>query len=231
MVDDRQNGTDAAGGTRQPVGVRARKTLAALRAALLSLLEQKQFDDITIRDIIAAAGIGLATFYRHYPTKNALLEDIAAAEIDMLVEMAVSLMRTSGSQYSSEVMASYVAEHRALWATLLGGGAAGAVREGFKRRVTQAVENDQRLPKSWVPAELGIIFGVTATVEIIAWWLRQPPGITVSEVAKLLDGLAIRPTFDPPGETPPAQSIRLDINANIRIETIGSPSPAGDEAN
>ena len=45
----------------------------ALHQALLALLEEKPFDQITVREISARAGTGYATFFRHYPTKEALL--------------------------------------------------------------------------------------------------------------------------------------------------------------
>lgn len=205
------------------VGNRARKTLAALRNALLALLQRKQFDEITIKDIIAEAEIGIATFYRHYATKNALLEHVAAAEIQTLVEMAVSPLGTSDSRVSTEAMASYVDEHRALWSTLLSGGAAGEMREGFMRQVTQAYKDGDKLLNTWVPPELGIIFGVTATVEIIAWWLRQPPGISISEIARLLEGLVIQPTLHRPSEPIPSGNYTVTINANIKIEHDGAP--------
>lgn len=197
---------------------RAKKTLASLRRALLALLERKQFDEVTVKDIISEAGIGLATFYRHYETKNALLEAVAAVEIDALVNMAVSLLGRSGGGRSAEALISYVNEHRALWSVLLSGGAAGAMREGFIRRVAEAYNVDGKPQATWVPQDLGIIFGVTATVEIIAWWLRQPPGLSISEVADILDGLAIQPTLKRPGQHDDMPTFRLLIEANVKLE-------------
>ncbi len=42
--------------------------------ALLELLERQPLEAITIREITDAAGVGYATFYRHYATKAALLD-------------------------------------------------------------------------------------------------------------------------------------------------------------
>ena len=57
---------------------RAVRTREALRRALLDLLEDKSLEQITIRDITAAAGIGYTTFFRHHPTTESLLDDLAA---------------------------------------------------------------------------------------------------------------------------------------------------------
>src|SRR3546814_12504157 len=64
---------------------RAVRTRAALREALLTLLENLSIDQIKIRDIAATAGIGSTTFLRHHPTKEALLDDLAARSEDRRV--------------------------------------------------------------------------------------------------------------------------------------------------
>jgi uncharacterized membrane protein len=46
---------------------------------------------------------------------------------------------------------------------------------------------------SWLPVELGAIFGVSATVEILAWWLRQPHDFTVERIADIIDRLVVTP--------------------------------------
>jgi AcrR family transcriptional regulator len=64
------------------------------RAALLRLLEQQSFDEITIRDICASSGAGYATFFRHYPDKSALLTDLAAVGISELLARALPIFTT-----------------------------------------------------------------------------------------------------------------------------------------
>jgi AcrR family transcriptional regulator len=46
--------------------VRVRRNKAALREALLELLQNQPLEQISIRDIAAAAGVGYTTCYRHY---------------------------------------------------------------------------------------------------------------------------------------------------------------------
>ena len=57
------------------------RTRRTLLDALLRLIEARPFDQITIREIAGEAGIGYATFFRHYPSKDALLQDLASGEI------------------------------------------------------------------------------------------------------------------------------------------------------
>jgi AcrR family transcriptional regulator len=55
---------------------RIRRTRHLLQDALKRLLEEKEFDKITIQDITEVATLNRATFYAHYPDKFALLEEL-----------------------------------------------------------------------------------------------------------------------------------------------------------
>ena len=49
--------------------------------ALLSLLQKKDLNDITIRELTLEAGVGRVSFYRNYKTKEEILEQY----IEMLI--------------------------------------------------------------------------------------------------------------------------------------------------
>jgi AcrR family transcriptional regulator len=57
-----------------------------LQDALKRLLEEKEFDKITIQDIAEAATLNRATFYAHYPDKFALLEELIRVSFLQLLE-------------------------------------------------------------------------------------------------------------------------------------------------
>ncbi len=54
---------------------RIRQTRQMLHHALLDLMQEKQFSQITINDITTRAALNRTTFYDHYADKYALLED------------------------------------------------------------------------------------------------------------------------------------------------------------
>lgn len=54
---------------------RVEATRAALQAAALDLCERQGYDATTVEQIAAAAGVTQMTFFRHFPTKAAVLMD------------------------------------------------------------------------------------------------------------------------------------------------------------
>lgn len=184
MNDPQSTATDA----------RQVRTRATLLATLLSLLETRPFDQITIREISKAAGIGYATFFRHYPSKEALLHDLAADEIASLLARAVPIVFAHDHRQSCVTLFEHVAEHRALWSTLLTGGAATTLKQEFTEQAKQIAEGYGPVG-GWMPDELRVVFAVSATVEILAWWLQQDPPVEIARMAEILDRLVVAPAM------------------------------------
>lgn len=67
---------------------RQKKTRTAIFEALISLLSEYHFSQITVGKIIEKADIGRATFYAHFETKESLLEALCAELFDHILESA-----------------------------------------------------------------------------------------------------------------------------------------------
>ena len=175
---------------------RVHQTRAAIRKAFLQLLDQKPLEQITIREIAAAASVGYTTFFRHHPSKEELLNEIAATEIKHLIEMALPVLGSIDSREATLAMCGYVAEHRVLWSTLLTGGAANVLREEFIRLALQ-VAASWKSENEWLPAEVGVILVTSGTIELLAWWLKQKDPIPVEKLATIFDRTVISPIVSP----------------------------------
>ena len=181
---------------------RAVKSGQALRAALLSLLERKPLEQITIREIAAAAGVHYATFFRHHPTKEALLDDVAADQIDRLVALTLPVLDAAGSDASFLALANYVDEHRRLWTTLLTGGAGAAMRAELLR-ISREVAAERAPRETPIPVDLAVTCTVSLIVEILSWWLKQPPdAMDVAEAAQILHRLVLSSSIASAMEVP-----------------------------
>lgn len=176
---------------------RAVRTREALRTALLELLEERPLDQVTILDIASTAGIGYTTFFRHHPSKESLLNDIAAEQVRNLIGLSLPMMQGTDIRMAALTLCRYVDEHRALWTTLLTGGAAGAIREEFLR-ISRQIAASHKQPQAWLPAEVGVVLAVGGIVELLAFWLRQTNPMPIERVAEILDLIIVAPLIAAP---------------------------------
>ncbi|WP_339527920.1 TetR/AcrR family transcriptional regulator, partial [Pseudomonas sp. EL_65y_Pfl2_R96] len=65
---------------------RVTRTRSLLRDAMLALLQDGDAHSITAQRIVAQAGVGYATFFRHYPGVDTLLLDVADELMGRLVK-------------------------------------------------------------------------------------------------------------------------------------------------
>src|SRR6202034_1599959 len=81
--------------TSDPRIVRSRRMLIE---ALVRLLIHKEFEDISIQEIADEATLNRATFYLHYPDKNALLQAMTAARFgDLIARRGLSFTDCDGA--------------------------------------------------------------------------------------------------------------------------------------
>ena len=92
---------------------RIRRTRQLLQDALKRLLEEKEFDKISIQDITETATLNRATFYAHYPDKFTLLEQlIRVSFLQLLEQRKVRFDGTCSSAFQAIILAvcDYLAE-------------------------------------------------------------------------------------------------------------------------
>src|SRR5687767_1318963 len=180
----------------RPDDARALRSRRALHAALLDLIEENPLEQISIRDITARAGVSYPVFFRRYATKEQLLEDIATDEVRRVLALTSPMFDAHTGGESVRALCQYIDEHRLLWARLLTGGAAPAMREEFKRIAEEIGRTRERM-NPWLPPDLASAFIVSGMFEILAWWLRQPADYPIENVATIIDTLIVRSTGRP----------------------------------
>lgn len=177
----------------RPHDARAERSRAALKHALLELVESNQFDQIAIREITSAAGVSYPVFFRRYASKEELLKDLAEEEVRKLLSMSGRAEDENSSLEAMRKMCLYVNLHRTLWKTLLTTGAAAPMREEFMR-IARDVPASWERRKLSIPHDLAVVYVTNGIFDILSWWLSQPEDYPVDDVAKLLNALVIQPT-------------------------------------
>lgn len=174
--------------------------------SFLRLLEQKPLEQVTIREVAAEAGVNYATFFRHYADKDALLDAVAADQISQLLAMTLPILFTVDSRASSRALCAYVWEHRILWSVLLTGGAASTLKQEFIRQARVTAAGAGHAGSVAIPSDLRVVFCVSGTLEILAWWLEHGAGISLDQMSEILDVLVVAPHV--PTELPAAAAIK-----------------------
>ncbi len=168
---------------------RVRRTRELALRALLSLVQEKGYDRITVQDILDKADIGRSTFYAHYRDKDDLLrsgfEDIRAA----LVAERNGAEKPGGK--SAEflqpilVVFQHVEEHRHLWKPLARKGGADLVIRILRESV-EGIVNEQ--VRSQFPGgnetqvEVAVQFVASACVGLLIWWLENDVPCSAEEI-------------------------------------------------
>ena len=166
---------------------RVARTRAALQDALISLVLEKGYDPITIKDICDAANVGRATFYAHYKSKD----DLKRSGLTHLRKLLIRRQREPAGNLSlafSLRMFEHARDHLKLYRALIGsrGGAMalGTIREIVADlvRADLAGTSENAVEKKSVgdiPRDLMVQYIVGAFMALLTGWLdggaKLPP--------------------------------------------------------
>jgi AcrR family transcriptional regulator len=182
---------------------RFEKSRTAMREAMLGLLEEIPLRQVTGAMVAKRAGIGYATFFRHYDDVHALLLDTVTTLVDDLAARMMPALLAADTRGAAAALIDYVVERSGLCRALLAGSGAD-LRAMLLSHVVDHVAALPRLSPSLLPPRLAIRLAVAGTVEVLEWWLRDAPGSDPQTVAAILDRVVMTP-LAAADDRPPAQ--------------------------
>jgi AcrR family transcriptional regulator len=155
---------------------RSQRTQRALMEALIALLAVKNYDEISINDIVDCANVGRSTFYAHYQDKDDLLRNGFERALDILIQNISFGEADQDLQLDTTPLFSHAKGHYELYRTLVWGSGFevltrdghAALSEKFREGFTQLFSG-----KSEPPVPLDILsYSVAGTLLILLkWWL------------------------------------------------------------
>lgn len=177
---------------------RVQKTRGLLKEALVSLIIEKGFEEVTIQEIIDKANVGRSTFYIHFENKQALLHScfeefhglfekygIAAADTESFLNNGFSLSlfrlveknkRLCRALLGRDETVFFSPIHRFIFDYL-----GGSVKKLFPGK-TQAPPRSEMLPHYITGALLGTL----------QWWVSNDMPYTAEEMDAAFKKLALR---------------------------------------
>jgi AcrR family transcriptional regulator len=84
----------APAGEARPMRADARRNYERLLSAAVGAFTEHGADDVSLEEIARRAGVGIGTLYRHFPTRQALLEAVYRDQVEALRARADELLAT-----------------------------------------------------------------------------------------------------------------------------------------
>lgn len=171
--------------------LRVQRTRRLLGEALIALMAERDYEAISIGDITQTAQVGYRTFFRHYESKDALLQAVIDDIMARFRRMRV-LPDIAGSSEQNTIAAFHFAEeHADLFRLLLQTRAAEVLIATVSDFAMEEGENF--FSGSDLPDELVTYHFASSIVNFLRWWLLNNMPFPAEEMAVYVNHLLIRP--------------------------------------
>ena len=179
---------------------RVQRTQELLKTALMSLIQEKGFEALSVQDIIDRANVGRATFYAHFDNK----EDLLRSGIEGLRQSLRECQRQALSQTPrteermfafSREMFTHANEHRDVFRAMLGKRSGSVIQQLFHRMLIDLVREEVKAlsPKgdSSTPTETITQYIAGGLFGVVIWWVDGRMRLSVEDVDALFRRLTI----------------------------------------
>jgi len=166
------------------------------------LMRQKDFESVTVEELITRADVGRSTFYTHYADKEDLLQD----GLDRLRKGLEALQQQGRREaigqppvfaFSRELFA-HVHAHADVFRAMAGKRSGAMVQRHFQRMLHGLVRAELQLPGATAStrapsseAEAAVGFVAGGLYGLLAWWIDDRLRLSIDEVEQLFRRLAV----------------------------------------
>lgn len=178
---------------------RVQRTQQLLEGALLSLIKEKDFDTVSVQEIIDRANIGRATFYAHYDSKEDLLASGFQGLQETLKECqreVLSRARTVDERlfaFSYHLLA-HAHEHRDIFPAMVSQRGGAAIQHLLRQILVNVIREEVKAMgarNAKVPPEVTVQFVAGGLFGLLMWWMASKMRLSVEEVNDIFRRLAI----------------------------------------
>ncbi|MFC0283324.1 TetR/AcrR family transcriptional regulator [Camelimonas abortus] len=183
---------------------RQRRSRRALYEALDQLLAERPYADITVTDLVERASVGRQTFYRHFESIDAMLEQRLKEDMADHFAFARQLAAEGGPVFQDWVERvaadafTRAGRQPRLYRLILGGDAGGGALRAFTTQIARMMMFAPGVSPGADPATQRFVsaYYAGAVSSFLLEWLRDPAGRTPEEMGALFARLSVAPQAD-----------------------------------
>lgn len=186
----------------EKVDRRVRRSRRLLRDALFSLILEKEYPAITIKEITERADVAYITFFRHYDDIDELLMEGLGkllAELQSRIEKAAQEAQEDPQDVmEGRVIFEHVQEQSDLYTILLKSQGAHQIRKRVRDKIAslyrttcRPLQEDQGI----VPGDVAANHIATSILALIEWWLEHDMDYPVERMAQIYYRLILSATL------------------------------------
>ncbi len=167
---------------------RIQKTQRQLHEALSTLIHEKPYDAIAVKEILARADVGRSTFYTHFRGKDELL----TSGIQDMIRSGRPATRPATASHSDDVfwfsfpVFAHVDEHRRTSGGRMGAKGRlvihGRLEQVVNQLVADELKRDGRHRSSTLPPDLLARHIAATFVLVLNWWVESELELTAAEI-------------------------------------------------
>jgi AcrR family transcriptional regulator len=175
---------------------RALRTREALIHALLGLIENNHYDQITVEDIVQRANVGRSTFYAHYQSKDDLLLSGFEHQLDLLVQQIV-FDADDQLKFDTSMLFQHARGHYEIFRTLIWGSSMELLVKDGHATLSRKIEDrlafllsTRQSPSIPLPILASAVAGILLV--LLKWWLDNKMPYTPERMNEIFQQLMMQ---------------------------------------
>lgn len=180
---------------------RVRRTRRILQDALVSLILEKDYASISIKEITDRAEVAYITFFRHYNGIDELLIevlDVGLAELLQHIGALAGKTEDSAIEMEGRLIFEYIKQNADLLRILLKSQSVSRIRKSVIKNISTMYQDSctpLRQPNSQIPIKIAGNHIATSLLALIEWWLENKMSPPPAQMGKIYKALIIDATI------------------------------------
>jgi AcrR family transcriptional regulator len=179
---------------------RIQKTQKLLTGALDSLIREKPYEAISVREILERANVGRSTFYLHFQDKDALL----ASCIHDMLRAVQSEPPSSSAKGPKEILSfslpifEHLYRHRQMGEGRMGAKGRAVIHEHLRGVLVESITENvktasqrRRKGAGRIPADLLVAHIASTFILVLNWWIESGSWLPPKDVDDLFAALVL----------------------------------------